>query len=347
MSHMFNCIATGIGSLPITDPDKAVAMITRYIAEAPIWPQLPQKSWREHFCEQFTEGLPGLKFNPEKKSSYFDTSRDLTPELERFFERYLAKDYGYFKISEPYAAGFYAFIRAFRDGKIAGPRFVKGHVSGPLTVATTMKDETGRDIVHNEIMFDALTKGLAMKAGWQIQELKAFGVPVIIFIDDPAVTSLGSGFTAVSSDAVSDKLNEIIGTIHELGGIAGIHCCGNADWPMLFKTQADVVNFDAFGYLEKVLLYPADIAAFYKRGGTLAWGIVPTSEFMGAETVDKLIAAMENGMHRLEAAGVSRQTMLKQCLITPACGMGMLPPATSEAILNMLREVSDEMQRKI
>jgi methionine synthase II (cobalamin-independent) len=347
MTHNFNCMATGIGSLPLTDPDKAAALSLGYLPEAPIWPQLPQKDFREHMDGQYSESLPGLRLDAAKKRFFFDTSKDLTPELEKFFERYIEKDHGFFKMTEEYASGFYALLRALKKGLPRGMRFIKGHITGPLTAGTAFKDETGKDIIHNDVFFDAVVKGLAMKAAWQIQELKQFNKPVIIFIDEPAMESLGSGFSSVSSEVVAEKLNEIIAVIHELGGIAGIHCCGNADWPMLFHTDVDIVNFDAFGYLERVLLYPGEIKAFYKRGGSLAWGIVPTGSFTGNETAELLLSKLDAGMKRLAQQGIPRPTISRQCLITPSCGMGSLTPAKTEAILKLLREVSDRMQKTI
>ncbi len=345
MTHEFNCIATGIGSLPITDPDKAAALSLRYLAEAPIWPQLPQRDFREHMDGQYSETLPGLRLDAVKKRFSFETSKDLTSELEKFFERYIEKDYGFFRMTEEYASGFYAFLRALKKGGPVRARFLKGHITGPLTAGISFKDEAGKDIVHNEVLFDAVVKGLAMKAAWQIRELGQFGKPVIIFIDEPAMESLGSAFSAVSYEVVAEKLNEIIDVIHEQGGIAGIHCCGNADWPMLFRTRTDIMNFDAFGYMEKVMLYPDDIKKFLNRGGALAWGIVPTAAFTGSETADMLLAKLEAGMKRLEKNGIPRRTILRQCLITPSCGMGSLTPDKAEAILKMLREVSDRMQK--
>ncbi len=347
MNHRFNCIATGIGSLPIVDPDKAAELSLKYLPEAPIWPQLPQRDFREHMDAQYSETLPGLIVDDVKKRVYFDTSRDLTPELERFFQRYLEKDYDYFKMTDEYAAGFSAFVRAMKKGFPRGMRFVKGHITGPLTAGTSFKDETGRDIVHNDVFFDAIVKGLAMKAAWQVRELKQFNKPVIIFIDEPAMESLGSAFSSVSSEVVTEKLNEIIDTIHEQGGIAGIHCCGNADWPMIFHTRVDIVNFDAFGYMEKVMLYPDDIRKFYTRGGALAWGIVPTAAYTGRETADMLVAALHKGMNRMEKEGVDRKTICRQSLITPSCGMGNLTPDNAEAILKLLRDVSDRMQESL
>jgi methionine synthase II (cobalamin-independent) len=296
---------------------------------------------------QYSESLPGIVVDEKKQRFSFDTSKDLTPELERFFERYLEKDYSFFRISEDYAAGFYGFQRAVRKGLPKQTKFIKGAITGPLTAGISFKDETGKDIIHNDVMFDAVVKGLAMKAAWQIEAFKSLGFPVIIFIDEPAMESLGSAFSAASPEMVAEKLNEIIDTIHELGGIAGIHCCGNADWPMIFNTKVDIVNFDAYGYAEKVLLYPGDIKTFYARGGTLAWGIVPTGAFTGKETANLLIEWLETNMKRLESAGIDRKTILRQCIITPSCGMGSLTPSQSLAILKLTREVSDVMQRKL
>ena len=347
MTNNFNCIATGIGSLPVTDPDKAAELSLRYLPEAPIWPQLPKRGFREHMDGQYSESLPGLVIDDKKQRFFFDTAGDLTPQLEKFFGRYIEKDYSFFKISEEYAAGFYGYLRALKKGVPPRTQYLKGHVTGPLTAGTSFKDETGRDIIHNEVMFDAVVKGLAMKAAWQIETMKQFGKPVIIFIDEPAMESLGSAFSAVSSEVVAERLNELIDTIHELGGIAGIHCCGNADWPMLFNLRIDIVNFDAFGYMEKVLLYPDDIKKFLARGGSLAWGIVPTGACIGKETADGLIIKLETGMKRLEKEGIDRKTLLRQCLLTPSCGMGSLTPEKAEAILKLLREVSDKMQKTI
>jgi methionine synthase II (cobalamin-independent) len=296
---------------------------------------------------QYSESLPGHIIDEAKKKVSFDTSKDLTPELERFFERYIEKDYEFFKITEGYAAAFPVFIRALQKSLPAKMSYVKGQITGPLTAGLSFKDETGKDIIHNEMLFDAVVKGLAMKAAWQIGELKQFGKPVIIFIDEPVMESLGSGTSAVPSDMVPEKLNEIIDTIHEQGGIAGIHCCGNADWSMIFNTRVDIVNFDAYGYMDRVLLYSGDIKKFYARGGALAWGIVPTGLFTQDETTERLISRLDEGMKQLEKKGIDRPTILRQSLITPSCGMGSLTPGRSVAILEQLRKVSDRLQAKI
>ena len=348
MSPDFNCIATGIGSLPLIDPDEAVVLSRKYLPEAPIWPQLPQRSFLEHFCVQYSEGLPGMVIDRTQERLWVDTSRDLAPELQGFYEHYLAKDHDHFRISEDHAAGFHAFAAALKkNGLPPAARFLKGHCTGPLTFGITVKDGDGRDIVYHDILFDAITKGLAMKAAWQVRILKQFGLPVIVFIDDPAMYALSSGLYSLSSDMVADKLREIVTMVHDEGGIAGIHCCGNADWPLLFRTGADIISFDAASYLDKVLLYRDELKEFFLRDGSLAWGIVPTTGFTGQETAEGLVGQLEHGIERLTESGIDGRMVLRQCLITPSCGLGSLTTEHAEAILKLTREVSDEMQRKI
>lgn len=343
MTIEFNCIATGIGSMPHIDPDDAVKLALEYLPHAPIWPQLPKLNFRERMDIQYSESLPGVMIDENRQRIFLDTSRDLTPELEKFFEHYLAKDYSYFRISEGFAAGFYALLGALEKADTM-PRFLKGHITGPLTLGTSLKDESGRDIIHNDLVFDATVKCLAMKAAWQIETLKKFGRPVIIFIDEPAMESLGSAFSAVSSETVETGLNEIIDAIHKLGGIAGIHCCGNADWPLIMRTRIDILNFDAFGYMDKVLLYPEEIKAFIDRGGALAWGIVPTGGFTGRETAGILADRLRQAASRLNEYGIDKAALLKQCILTPSCGMGGLTEEKSHKILSLLGDVANEIR---
>ena len=49
--------ATGIGSLPYTNPLVALNLIREHLPDIPHWPQLPQRGIREHFCHQFLQPL--------------------------------------------------------------------------------------------------------------------------------------------------------------------------------------------------------------------------------------------------------------------------------------------------
>ena len=54
-------LATGIGSLPHTDSDKALDLIFKYTPQVPFWPQLPKRDKREGMVIQYSQGLPCLR----------------------------------------------------------------------------------------------------------------------------------------------------------------------------------------------------------------------------------------------------------------------------------------------
>jgi len=66
-----------------------------------------------------------------------------------------------------------------------------------------------------------VVKNLALKAAWQVELLGRFGLPVIVFIDEPAMETLGSAFSAAAPELVAEKLEEIVASIHEAAASPG------------------------------------------------------------------------------------------------------------------------------
>ncbi len=73
-------------------------------------------------------------------------------------------------------------------------------------------------------------------------------------------------------------LDEVFTAIHAEEALAGVHCCGNTDWSVLLATQVDILNLDAYNYLEYLALFPMELREFLDRGGVVAWGIVPNND---------------------------------------------------------------------
>ncbi|MEW6034846.1 MAG: methionine synthase, partial [Chloroflexota bacterium] len=66
---------------------------------------------------------------------------------------------------------------------------------------------------------------------------------------------------------------------------------------MLLEAATDIVNFDAYGFAQNFALYPAEVEAFLKRGGVIAWGIVPnTEQAVLQETAGSLRDRLEEAM---------------------------------------------------
>ncbi len=333
----FNFEATGIGSLPFKDPKAACRLVFDSFKSIPFWPQLNNRSFKEHMYCQFSEGLPGIVIDEKKRSIYIDSERAASG-MEKAYQKYLDHDLNYFRISEPFAAGLYEFIGAFKK-EAASARFVKGHVTGPVSFALSVTDENKRSLIYDKDVFDLITKVLAMKARWQIRELKKLSGDVIIFIDEPYLVSIGSSYVNIPMDDVIRSLDEIFSAIKEEGALSGVHCCGNTDWPLLLKRGVDILNFDAYNFRNEFFLYHRDIGNFVERGSTIAWGIIPSSSAVDSETPEGIAKRLKDALKALEDKGVDGSKI--SSLVTPSCGLGTLGEEMAGRIAGLTGRVSD------
>ncbi len=350
-----HCLATAIGSLPHQDPAQAVEVVLSSIPEAPIWPQLPQTGLNEHMEIQYSEGMPCVVIDAEKKRMYFDTAQDYSESFAAFYEAYLQAmdpDFGtgdcsVLAISPAFSQGIPALEAALKTQGGRRP-FVKVQTTGPCSFALTIVDENKRAIYYNEEFRDLVVKALAMKCRWQIQKFRPFADQVICFIDEPILSAFGSStYVSVKRDDVVALLNEMVQAVHQDQAWAGVHCCGNTEWSILIDAGVDIINFDAFEYGETIALYPEAVRKHLEHGGMLAWGVVPTSAKIREQTVDSLMDHFEKIVdHLVEKSGISRSIILEQAIITPSCGTGSLPVADAEKVFRDLGNLSKALKGK-
>ncbi len=340
-----------IGSLPLHDHREALKWVFSHTPEIPLWVQLP--AYREEgMLRQFLPGFPGLVIKDDK--TYIDTTGpEFEADLLNFFEVYLDIIEGRTGLAETRfalgldtAKGFFALVEQLSKTSPL-PRALKGQVTGPITFATGIRDQKGRAIFYDEQLRDIAVKQLALKARWQIQALSRFERPVIIFIDEPALAGFGSSeFISISQAEITSCLEEVIEAIHTEGAMAGIHVCANTDWAMILESSVDIVNFDAYAYFDKFILYRDQIVRFIESGRNIAWGIVPT---LNADDVEKETAAslydnLSLKLHQIAAFGIDQTRIIEQALITPCCGAGTLSLDLAQKVLSMTREVSQRIR---
>lgn len=342
-----------IGSFPLRDHDQGVELVFKYTPEIPLWIQLP--AYREEgMIAQFQTGFPGLAL---KTNKFFVDTTDpsFDNDILKFYEDYMAVserelriEDSRFAINADTARGFFSFIEHLRSLS-DHPYAIKGQITGPITFGLGLTDQNGKAIFYDEQLRDAAVKLLAQKARWQLKKLLSFGSPVIIFFDEPALAGFGSSaMISVSRDEVATCFEEVIGAVHDEGGLAGIHICANADWSLILESDADIISFDAYSFFDKLMLYPNHVKQFMESGGILAWGIVPTlnSDDIEKETVESLVTRWESQSTALEALGFDKAATLAQTFITPACGTGSLPLDLANKVLVLTRQVSDTLRKK-
>ncbi|HSH12139.1 MAG TPA: hypothetical protein VLA15_00255 [Desulfurivibrionaceae bacterium] len=341
--------ATLIGSLPVADHDQGLEMVRRHTPDLPLWPQLPTNP-KEGMLVQFCEGFVGLH---EGERTYFDTTGDFDNLLLPFFEDYLTASEdpaalmtSRFAISRERAAGLYLLKEKAAE---LAPLALKGQVTGSFTLLTGLQDQDQKLSYYNPSLREMVVQGVAMKCAWQTRFLRETGLPVLIFIDEPALAGLGSSaFISIANSEIAQDLDFAVQAIQGAGGLAGLHVCANTDWEMLLTSNLDIISFDAYEFFDRFATCRPLIHAFLDRGGIIAWGLVPTgkSELVEAESTEALVARWEAQAKQLVTERWTLPALLGQTMITPSCGTGSLPLPLAEKVLRMTGEVSSTLRAR-
>ncbi len=324
---------TGIGSLPSIDPEAACRLVLDTF-DIPFWPQLPKLSFHESMIPQFSEDMPAIKIDAQRGSMWIE--KDIGDTLTGFYETY--SEGWRSAISEGYAKGLYTMIRLLRDKALNA---LKGQITGPLTFTLGLKDSEGRPVYFNEELREISLMLLKAKIRWQMDMLKPFAEHIVLFIDEPILSALGStSYLGVEPQEALRLLKETADAIKNAGGIPGVHCCGNADWPMVIKSGTDIISFDAYGYIETISLYPAEFTEFLQGGGYLAWGIVPTTESIREENTDSIKKRFYKGSEILSKS-IPTDLLLSRILLTPSCGTGSRSIEETLKIFQLLKSLKE------
>lgn len=326
-----NGIACAIGSLPHTDPKAAVKFILESFNGIPFWPQLPRRTYLENFYVQYSEAMPGRVLDVEKGHIHFDTESRID-EVTDFYERFLAEDIDSFAISNDYAAGLFELANTLPEKKLPA---LKGHVTGGISFALSVNDQNDKLLAYDINFFDIVVKGCIAKGLWQVSFLKPHTDDLIIFFDEPSLVGFGSAFVQITEEQVRQALTYTVDTIHETGTKTGIHCCANTDWALIMESGTDILSFDAYTFFDHLLLYEKELRTFYKTGGQLAFGIVPTNDQVFSLTESALLQMLIEQVEAIEKIGVDKDVILRQSLITPACGLGTTNENLAERALEL------------
>lgn len=346
-------LATGVGSLPQTNSEVALNLIWRSAPFAPHWPQLPKLGAENTLVGQYLNALLETGVLADAKDPKFQVeAEDWVERMTNFYTLYLESLEGNQELLESFGfsprggEGFEAFCGNLET---YGPRdalLLKGQLTGSLSLGMQITDKNRRASYYEDTLRDMLVKTLALHAEWQTKRLQQYGLPVLLMIDEPELYAFGASthITLQREQLIAD-LNAICAGILRLGGMAGVHVCAGTDWTLLFDSDVQVVNFDAYAYMQSMLALAEPLNAFLTRGGVLAWGIVPTNLSAKEETAQSLKARLEENIEELVKRGVEESLLRQQSMLTPSCGTGTLPLDLAEHVYGLLAELAREMGR--
>jgi hypothetical protein len=232
------------------------------------------------------------------------------------------------------AAGFGAFEKALSSGLFTSAVAVKGQIEGPITLSAYLFHQ-GRPFLSDPALFAALAFHVSQIICWQIDRLKSAGLPVLLFVDEPALCLDAPVANAVSEE---QRLNALAATLEDArirGAYAGLHCCAARPFERMCRAKPDIISFDAHDGLD---LFFADWHAldFVNQGGAVAYGIVPTRP--GLNAVD----AATIFIRWLKAASLAGdpQKFAQRAMITATCGLGLLDTSAIAESFSVAHSVS-------
>jgi methionine synthase II (cobalamin-independent) len=340
----FNFLTTHVGSVPHTQAHDLNARLLSTL-DIPCWLQLVRRDFRENIYTQYAPTLPGAVVLADQEKVIIDTSAsDFDNALEKFYQAVIDENVEAFALHPNYAQGFHLLLEALeqKPGKYA-----KGQVMGPISFGLTVADQDGRACLYNDVYVDVLVKHMAFNARWQVQELQKVSELVILFVDEPYMASFGSAYVSLGREQVIAWLDEIYEALHAAGALTGTHCCGNTDWGVLLNTQVDILNLDAYDFIENLALYPVELREFLDHGGAVCWGLVPNNEHIFNETSQTLAKRLRDGITLICEKAANRGVTIRpdefasRSLLAPACGLGPASVEIAERAFEVLAETGE------
>lgn len=340
-------LATGVGSVPQTRGEEALDLIWKSAPFAPHWPQLPNLGAESSFVGQYLNALIDTGVIADVTSPKFEIEKiDWVERMTVFYSLYLDGLEGNeqaldrFGFSAQGEEGFEVFCRDLERFGTRDAVILKGQLSGPLTLGMQITDKNRRASYYNETLRDMLVKTLTLHAEWQTKRLRKFGLPVLMTVDDPGLYGFGaSSHVTLNRQELIAELNSIFEGILRQGGVPGVHVCAGMDWTLLFDSKVQVINFDAYDYMQSMMVLAEPLNRFLIRGGILSWGIVPTNQRAWEESSQSLIMRLESHIKEFVKRGVDETLLRQQSMLTPSCGTGTLSKELSEHIYKLLSEI--------
>jgi hypothetical protein len=318
---------TGIGSLPLTSIASAIRSVAEFSPQVPFWPQMPQLSEREGAIGQGL-GIVADLIEPRKEGYGYQVKQG---RLDLVLDT-LHRSSG--ELTPANAAGFAAFEEAFSSGLFNSAVAVKGQIEGPITLSAYLFHQ-GRPFLSDPALFAAIAFHVSQIICWQIDRLKSTGLPVLLFVDEPALCLEAPVANAVTEEQRLNALAIALEDARIRGAYAGLHCCAARPFERMCRVKPDIISFDAHEGLD---LFFADWHAldFVQQGGTVAYGIVPTRP--GLNAVD----AASIFVRWLKAASLAGdpQKFAQRAMITATCGLGLLDTSSVAESFSVAHSIS-------
>jgi hypothetical protein len=315
-------LATGIGSLPHTDPVRAAEVVLRLLPDLPAAPQLPERDPREGMIAQWLGALPEVVVADDGSCTLRGRSDD-EPHC----------------IVDPVAhAGLLVFLDVAAGASAGGsstavvqPARVKVQLTGPLTLGSALEAlgvPTARAYKRAAVLCRAWVATIE-----QLVAKRLPGTDVVVFLDEPALVRWRRGDAALDRDSAIDVLS---GALAAVEGVTGVHVCGDGDLGLAIEAGPQVLGIEVRDDLTEAAL---PLSRFLDGEGWVAWGAIPTDRPVG-ESPDPHWRHLASVWCELARRGCDPVVMRTRGLVTPACGLAGYGASQAERVLGIAHELA-------
>lgn len=322
--------ATGIGSLPGTDPNDAAAMVAGEL------PALP------HVVELPDRGV-GADITGRAVGMLVDLYAEVVPSGWRISRR-PGRD-------NQRAIDFLSWDVDAAERHYAGAEWVKVQICGPWTLAAMLELSNGHRALTDPGAVDDLATSLAEGLVGHLRDIAARipGAGVLVQVDEPALPavlagnlSTASGFGTVRAVApvrAIEVLSQLTGAVAGRPTVA--HCCDTAAPLRLLRAA----GFDALSVDMTTLSTQASVldpvGEAIESGAVLLAGVVPAAGSDRSEPLQTWAAPVLRVWDRL---GFPRSQLPSAVVPTPSCGLVAADRDGARSAMKICRELADAFQ---
>ncbi|HWM96201.1 MAG TPA: methionine synthase, partial [Streptosporangiaceae bacterium] len=342
--------ATGIGSMPGTNPAEAMRVVAGELPDFPHLPELPDRG-------------PGADLTGRTAALLVEIPVEVTPRGWRLAER-PGRDLSRARsmLSSDLDA-----MEEVLDG-FRGP--LKIQLCGPWTLAATLElPRTLNVAIADPGAVADLTASLAEGAAAHVAEVakRVPGARLVVQFDEPALAAVAGGevptasglsrLRPVEAETLRERLAQVIGST---GKYTVVHSCSTAvPFGMIRAAGAGALSFD----LSQLRRGEEDeVAEAAEAGLGLLTGVVPSVPAPDTETPRpagqrnptgpgdgsaEARQAAERVIRLWRRLGLPLDTCPEQAVITPACGLAGASPDQARAALTRCREAGSMLAELI
>lgn len=317
--------ATGIGSMPGTDPGEAVRTVLGLLPGLPFLPELPARGQHGDLAGRSAALLADLPVDLQPAGWRLTSGSSRDGARARDFLSY--------------------DLDALQEAADRPPA-LKLQCAGPWTLAALLELPRGDRVLSDPGAVDDLAQSLAEGLARHLADVASRlpGTALILQLDEPSLPAvLGGGIPTASGFGRlrAPKASRAVEVLRDVLAVAErtvVHCCApSAPVALLRKAGAGAVSLDA------TLLTPRDddqLGEALEDGAGLVLGVVPP---VGARASD--LAAMMSPVQQLwRRLGQAPDRLPSSVVISPTCGLSGAPPQQARSALEASVEIARRLQ---